>query len=121
MGKIFTLDEANKALVFVAPVMKEIQTIWGILMSMQGSEDGSSEPLIRAKLNRLKTCNEELAQVGCVLKDPVEGVLDFPSFYKDQPVFLCWKLGEEQVEAWHSVHEKFQDRRAIDEAPINVG
>ena len=115
MGKTFTLEEANRALVFVAPVLKEIQTIWSALMSIQGQEEGTNESMIRAKLNRLKFCNEELAQVGCLLKDPTEGILDFPTFYKNQPVFLCWKLGEEQVEHWYKVGEKFQDRHEIDE------
>lgn len=117
MGKPFTLEEANRALVFVAPVLKEIQVIWGKLMNFQASEDGSAEAEIRARVARLKFCNEELAQVGCMIKDPVEGVLDFPSFYKNHPVFLTWKLGEEQIDYWHSVHEN--TRQMIDEDFIN--
>ncbi|MEK9159227.1 MAG: DUF2203 domain-containing protein [Patescibacteria group bacterium] len=115
MGKTFTLEEANRALVFVAPVLKEIQTIWNALMGFQASEDGTAEAVIRSKVDRLKTCNAELAQVGCLMRDPVEGILDFPSFYKNQPVFLCWKLGEEQIEFWHSVSENIQARRPVTE------
>lgn len=115
MGKTFTLEEANRALVFVAPVLKEIQTIWSALMEFQASEDGTAESVIRSKVDRLKTCNAELSQVGCIIRDPVEGVLDFPSFYKNQPVFLTWKLGEEQIEFWHTVHENIQSRRQVDE------
>ncbi|MFA4815456.1 MAG: DUF2203 family protein [Candidatus Gracilibacteria bacterium] len=113
MGRTFTLEEANRTLVFVAPVLKEIQVIWGKLMSFQASEDGTSEVEIRNKINRLKFCNEELAQVGCMIKNPVEGVLDFPSFYKNQPVLLTWKLGEEQIEFWHHVNQN--TRQIIDE------
>lgn len=115
MGKTFTLEEANKALVFVAPVMKEIQNIWSALMSYQASEEENAEAQIRAKVERLKTCNGELAQVGCLLRDPVEGHLDFPSFYKDQPVFLSWKLGEEQIDFWHAVGDAWQNRREVDD------
>lgn len=115
MGKTFTLEEANRALVFVAPVLKEIQTIWAALMGYKASEDGNAEALIRRKVDRLKTCNAELSQVGCIMRDPVEGVLDFPSFYKNQPVFLTWKLGEEQLEFWHTVNENIQSRRQVNE------
>lgn len=115
MGKPFTLVEANRTLVFVAPVLKEIQTIWNALMGFQASEDGTTEAVIRSKVDRLKTCNAELSQVGCIMRDPVEGMLDFPSFYKNQPVFLTWKLGEEEIEFWHTVHENIQSRRQVDE------
>lgn len=115
MGKTFTLQEANRALVFVAPVLKEVQTIWSALMGFQATEDGTSETVIRNKVARLKTCNDELAQVGCLIKDPVEGILDFPSFYKNQPVFLCWKLGEEQIEFWHTLSENIQARHPVTE------
>ncbi len=118
MGHTFTLEEANRALVFVAPVIREIQDLWLALMSFQNSEE-KSETLIRAKVERLKYCNEELVQVGCILKDPTEGRLDFPSFYKNKPVFLCWKLGEEQIEHWHGISENAQDRKIIDEDFIN--
>lgn len=84
-------------------------------MGFQASEDGTTEAVIRSKVDRLKTCNAELSQVGCIMRDPVEGVLDFPSFYKNQPVFLTWKLGEEQIEFWHTVQENVQGRHQVDE------
>lgn len=115
MGKTFTLEEANRALVFVAPVLKEIQTIWVELMTFKENPQKSTNLTIREKLNRLKTCTGELAQVGCIVRDPVEGVIDFPSFYKDRPVFLCWHLGEEFNEYWHFAQEETKARRPVDE------
>ncbi|MFA6024451.1 MAG: DUF2203 family protein [Candidatus Gracilibacteria bacterium] len=115
MGKTFTLEEANRSLVFVAQVLREVQKNWDELMTSQGAEDKLSEAVIQGKINRLKACNEELDQVGCIMRDPIEGLLDFPSFYKDRPVFLSWKLGEEQVEFWHELNENPRHRRSANE------
>ncbi len=123
MGKTFTLEEANRSLVFVAPVMKEIKTIWEELMTFKVNPQNTQtefahyykEKTIREKLDRLKICNNELAQVGCVIKDPLMGLVDFPSFYRDQAVFLCWQMGEEQADFWHPAEESYEDRQAIDE------
>lgn len=115
MQKTFTIDEANRALVFVAPVMKEIQNIWGLLMQLKAEQIDKPETTISEKFDRLKYCNDELIQVGCILRDPIEGLLNFPSIRENQSVFLCWHVGEEQVEFWHSTHEDCPSRKIIDE------
>jgi hypothetical protein len=68
MGKTFTLEEANRTLVFVAPVLKEIQTIWGALMGFQASEDGTAEAVIRSKVERLKPATQNFPRwdASCV-------------------------------------------------------
>ena len=121
MGKTFTLDEANRSLIFVAPVVKEIKTIWNELMTFKVNPtqtefaEYSKEKTAREKLNRLKICMSELTQVGCILKEPLEGLVDFPSFYRDRPVSLCWHVGEEQADFWHPSEEGYENRQAIDE------
>ena len=34
---------------------------------------------------------------GCVVKDIDLGLVDFPSMRDDEPIYLCWKLGESEV------------------------
>jgi hypothetical protein len=51
----------------------------------------------------LKTDLTALAEQGILLRDPESGLVDFPSDREGTPVFLCWRLGEEQV-AWY--HER---------------
>lgn len=102
MGKTFTLEEANRTLVFVAPVLKEILAIWEELMVFQSTKTEPDES-IRNRVDRLRACHDELVQVGCLVRDPVQGILVFPSFYKDQPVFLSWKHNEPQLSYWHTL------------------
>jgi hypothetical protein len=48
------------------------------------------------------------------VKDLDTGLVDFPTLFRGQEVYLCWKLGEASIEFWHSVDEGFRGRKAID-------
>lgn len=109
MGKTFTLEEANKTLVFVAPVLKEILHIWEELMAFQTSNEIPNE-FIRSKIERLRSCHDELVQVGCAVKDPIQGILVFPSFYGEQAVFLSWKIGEVKIAYWQNLNGGQRER-----------
>jgi hypothetical protein len=50
---------------------------------------------------------------GCVVKDIDLGLIDFPSMRADEPINLCWKLGEEEVGYWHGMDEGFTTRRPL--------
>lgn len=51
---------------------------------------------------------------GCLLKDLDIGLVDFPTLFGGEEVYLCWKLGESGIRFWHPVSEGFRGRRAID-------
>jgi hypothetical protein len=50
-----------------------------------------------------------------VLRDISTGLLDFPSTAMGQPIWLCWRLGEGSITAWHTQDEGFAGRRPINE------
>ena len=50
---------------------------------------------------------------GCVVKDIDLGLIDFPAMREDEPVYLCWKLGEPEVAYWHGMDEGFSLRREL--------
>jgi hypothetical protein len=54
-----------------------------------------------------------IESLGCIVKDIDLGLVDFPALLEDEPIYLCWKLGESQVIYWHGVDEGFSSRRAI--------
>lgn len=60
---------------------------------------------------------ESIITTGVLVKDPEEGLCDFPSQRGDRPVLLCWKLGERAVSHWHELHTGFAGRQPIDEDP----
>lgn len=53
---------------------------------------------------------------GCLVKDLDIGLIDFPTLFRGEEVYLCWKLGERGIHFWHGVSEGFRGRKAIDSA-----
>ncbi len=68
-----------------------------------------------ASARTLKAAVEQIQEIGCELKDVETGLIDFPTRYKGQEVYLCWKLGESAIGFWHPVADGFRGRRPIDD------
>jgi hypothetical protein len=58
-------------------------------------------------------CVEELQELGLLVKDLDEGLVDFPALRGDEEVLLCWRLGEDEVRFWHSLEEGFAGRKPL--------
>ncbi|MDQ2773795.1 MAG: DUF2203 domain-containing protein [Acidobacteriota bacterium] len=61
----------------------------------------------------IKSSVEKIEQIGCHIKDLNLGLLDFPTLYRDQEVYLCWKLGESGIGFWHHVDDGFSGRQPV--------
>ncbi|MFA5793192.1 MAG: DUF2203 family protein [Candidatus Gracilibacteria bacterium] len=109
MKKTFNLYEANRALVFVAPVTADIARLF---LTLEGAENSQKDV---ETLHKIQNCINELKQVGCICRDPKIGLIDFPSFYKNEPVFLCWQLGEDEIVHYHGLQNCLGNRQTIDE------
>ena len=42
---------------------------------------------------------EKIQEFGCLVKDLDIGLIDFPTLFQGEEVYLCWKLGE----SWHPI------------------
>ena len=115
MGNTFSVSEANRALLFVKPVMEDLQALLFNLAALQQNPESPFYKELDKHIQKVKYHFDELKQVGCVCRDPEKGTVDFPSFYNDEPVFLCWTLGEETVSHWHRIKEGSEERQVIDE------
>lgn len=56
---------------------------------------------------------EQLEKTGCVLKDLEQGLIDFYCRFEGRDIFLCWRLGEGRIKAWHEIEEGFAGRQPI--------
>lgn len=63
---------------------------------------------------RLEKLIEDIHDTGCLVKDLDVGLLDFPTLYHGEEVYLCWRLGEPHIEHWHRVEDGFPGRKSID-------
>jgi len=62
----------------------------------------------------LKNSLEKVEELGVIVKDLDVGLLDFPTLYRGEEVYLCWRMDEADIAFWHGVHEGFAGRREID-------
>ncbi|MBI3934176.1 MAG: DUF2203 domain-containing protein [Acidobacteria bacterium] len=67
---------------------------------------------------RLRQAAEEIETLGCHLKDLDIGLVDFPCRLGEREVYLCWKLGEPNIQYWHYVEEGFAGRKPLDERTV---
>jgi hypothetical protein len=55
----------------------------------------------------------EIDEIGVVVKDLAQGLLDFPSVMDGRAVLLCWKLGEKEIGFWHTPEDGFAGRKPL--------
>ena len=55
----------------------------------------------------------ELEDFGVKVRDIDLGLIDFPALRFGTTVYLCWRLGESDIEFWHLVNEGFNGRKSL--------
>lgn len=55
-------------------------------------------------------------QRGVIVKGVDEGLVDFPHIRTNgEEVYLCWKVGEDDIGYWHTMDGGYAGRRSVDE------
>jgi hypothetical protein len=121
----FTLAEANRSLSLVQRVVGDIVQTHAQAMKLQHELErqsaGRNQPpaaapvqaQLDACMNRLEDFVDELSEIGCELKDYQMGLIDFVGRHDGRDVYLCWKLGEEQITHWHEIDSGFAGRQSV--------
>ena len=55
----------------------------------------------------------ELQELGLLVKDLDEGLVDFPALRDGEEVLLCWEVGEDEIAFWHGLDEGFAGRKPL--------
>jgi hypothetical protein len=58
---------------------------------------------------------------GITLRDIESGLIDFPALVDGRQVWLCWRLGEDDVAWWHDLDSGFGGRRPLAELGVTRG
>lgn len=62
----------------------------------------------------LKSALGRIEEMGVLVKDLDVGLIDFPTLYRGQEVYLCWRMDEDDIDFWHGTTEGFSGRKLID-------
>jgi hypothetical protein len=117
----FTLAQANKSLALVRRIVADIvhchQSATDLHEKLESTRSAREQQTLQERLDsetrHLQEYVDELADVGCELKDFQTGLVDFIGRHQGRDVYLCWKLGEEKIEYWHELHTGFAGRQTV--------
>ncbi len=117
----FTLKEANSTLPLVkrivADIVKAHAHVAALRQRVQMLEGGKELVEVQQQLDaateQLKDFVSELSSVGAELKDFETGLVDFVGRHDARDVYLCWKLGEDEIAHWHELDAGFAGRKPI--------
>jgi hypothetical protein len=138
MPRYFTLDQAHRMLPHVEDTIRraielkaeyqshdeQIRDVTRKVM-ISGGMMIDREKFVTLKNSRdeagsaIRAAIEAVQETGCLVKDLDIGLLDFPTLYNGQEVYLCWRLGEKRIEYWHGIEEGFRGRKPIDAEFLN--
>ena len=83
-------------------------------------EGGTSDPEIRVLRLRMQGVIDQMQagvaridELGITLREIETGLIDFPALASGRQIWLCWRLGEDDIEWWHELTEGFGNRHAL--------
>ena len=117
--RIFTIEEANETLPDLRERLPRLRDARRRLIGaaarisdavasdgggVAGSDWFDAQQTVKVDL-------EYLAKAGILLRDPEAGLVDFPAVRDGESVFLCWRLGEDEVTHFHAEEGGFAGRK----------
>ena len=120
----FTVDEANALIAEVEPMMRALRQARDRLTDSELHEllseaapgnggGGPGREVGEAFLEVRKTLTG-LQELGLVIRDLDRGLVDFPAIIDGREVYLCWELGEAEIEYWHDLESGYGGRRRLE-------
>ena len=64
-------------------------------------------------IDRMQAGVVRIDELGITLREIETGLIDFPALASGRQIWLCWRLGEGDIDWWHELNEGFGGRRAL--------
>ena len=130
MARYFGIDEANDLLQQLRPMLERLRDDRDRVAELQHSHErgrqtnGSAEHAeqlaeiedeIREVVRRMQATVQQVDDWGVTLRDISTGLIDFPALANGRPIWLCWRLGEDDICWWHEINTGFDSRQPLSE------
>lgn len=131
--KHFTLEEAQSLLPILESLLKRAIEEKRAVETIEEKMQALSQKIFLTggmyldvdRLRRRRAAHESHAQhakdllaeieaIGVQVKDLDTGLLDFPCLIDGETVLLCWRMGEDRIEFWHTLDGGFRGRQPLD-------
>ncbi len=107
--KYFHYLQAQKALTLVSPIVNDCMKLYQAAQKVHPSD----QETISYYQELASRYHNELSLIGCILKNPATGTVDFPTLYQGRTVALSWHFGEKKINYWHEMQDGFVARKKI--------
>ena len=64
-------------------------------------------------VRRMERTVRQIDAWGITLRDIGSGLVDFPALASGRPIWLCWKLGEDDIGWWHELEAGIAGRKPL--------
>jgi hypothetical protein len=130
MPRYFTLEEARETLPVVRELMERAhglrlqveeqqaqlaqsaaKTLGNGHHSGNGAQKGRLE--LEQLVEQLEAAVRKVEEIGCLVKDLEVGLADWPHLRDGHEVYLCWRMGEPDIQYWHEIAAGFPGRQPL--------
>jgi hypothetical protein len=130
MARYYDIDAANARVLELRPVLEQLRADRDEIAAAQeelsrfGASNGSSdhaaervrrEEHIREVVHRMEAAVAQIDAWSVTLRDIPSGLVDFPALVSGRPVWLCWRLGEGDIDWWHEYDTGMRGRKPLSE------
>ena len=139
MSRYYSIDEANAAVPEVDRILialrdqrEELIARRDKVVELSPQDDTALPPGVGEQVRLLRLSMQglidqmqagvaRLVEMDVTLRDIATGLIDFPALVSGRPIWLCWRLGEGDIEHWHAHDEGFDSRRPLSDLPSGSG
>ena len=129
--KVFTVEEAKALIPRLTDLLRELQSKREAITSQEveidalelvtEKKEGEPANILEKSVEkynhtvaRFYAIIDEVQATGCFLKDIDLGLVDFYTLYQGRVVYLCWRLGENEIQFWHEVGRGYSYRQPLE-------
>lgn len=130
MVRYYDIDAANARIRELRPLLEQLRDDRNDIAKAQadlarfhqsnGHSDHAGELAkreqdLRETVRRMEAAVVQIDAWSVTLRDISTGLIDFPALVTGRPIWLCWRLGEGDIDWWHEYDTGIAGRQALAE------
>jgi hypothetical protein len=130
MARYYDIDAANARIQEIRPLLVQLRDDRNEIAEAQAelarfrqsnghsdhaAELAQREQHVRDAVKRMEAAVVQIEAWSVTLRDITTGLIDFPALVSGRPIWLCWRLGEDDIDWWHEYDTGIAGRQPLSE------
>lgn len=122
--RVFELEEANALLPEIDSLLRELEERQEAFQKLQEElffeeilEDCAPPEeklqVLETTLTAMETEIGKIRELGCLLRHPAKGLVDFLGRKEGKWVYYCWRRGEKTIQFYHTLRGGYLERHPL--------